>query len=83
MLIQDAGLSTIANLDKVRYAKGANPTAVIRLAMQKAMQSHAAVFRTEDSLIEGVKKMDAAAPLINDIHITDRSMTWYYHHLPK
>lgn len=67
---------SISNLDKVRYAKGANPTATIRLAMQKAMQSHAAVFRTEESLVEGVRKMDAAAPLMNDLHITDRSMTW-------
>lgn len=75
-LPKDAGLATIANLDKVRYANGAHPTAVIRAAMQKAMQSHAAVFRTEESLVEGVRKMDTTAPLINDLHITDRSMTW-------
>ena len=33
------------------------PTAEIRLEMQKIMQSHAAVFRTGDSLREGVQKL--------------------------
>ena len=42
---KDAGEKTIANLDKLRYSKGKEPTAKIRLAMQKTMQKHALVFR--------------------------------------
>jgi succinate dehydrogenase/fumarate reductase flavoprotein subunit len=35
----------------------AEPTAKIRLAMQKAMQADAAVFRTQNTLDEGVTKI--------------------------
>lgn len=55
----DAGAASIANLDKLRYAKGPRNTAGLRLEMQKAMQDHAAVYRTQESLAEGVKKVDA------------------------
>jgi len=51
----DLGEETIANLDKIRYSKGSEPTARIRLAMQKTMQKHAAVFRKQDLLEEGCK----------------------------
>ncbi|TIC14261.1 succinate dehydrogenase [Wallemia mellicola] len=54
---ENAGLFSIENLDKVRNATGPKPTSDIRLDMQKVMQSDAAVFRTEESLQEGVEKM--------------------------
>merc|ERR1712033_20530 len=44
----NAGEASVANLDKVRFADGDVPTATVRLAMQKTMQNHAAVFRTGD-----------------------------------
>jgi len=53
----DAGAATIANLDKLRFAKGHRDTASIRLDMQKNMQGHAAVYRANDTLVEGVKLM--------------------------
>lgn len=46
------------DLDKIRYAQGSTPTATIRKHMQKTMQDHAAVYRTQDSLAEGVVKID-------------------------
>lgn len=46
------------NLDKVRYASGDLSTAELRLMMQKTMQTHAAVFRTEETLKEGCSKMN-------------------------
>jgi succinate dehydrogenase (ubiquinone) flavoprotein subunit len=49
----DAGAETISELDKLRNANGKLPTAQIRLNMQKVMQNHAAVFRTQESLDEG------------------------------
>lgn len=36
----------VANIDKMRFADGDINTSVIRLKMQKTMQTHAAVFRT-------------------------------------
>jgi len=54
---EDSGLESIAFLDKIRNADGPEPTAKIRLAMQKAMQADATVFRTQSSLDEGVTKL--------------------------
>lgn len=62
--------------DTVRHANGANPTADLRLEMQKAMQEDAAVFRTDKTLKEGVEKMMAIAGKMDDIHVTDRSLVW-------
>ena len=44
--------------------------------MQKTMQKHAAVFRTEDSLKEGVNYMHDIYNSFEDIGISDRSMIW-------
>jgi succinate dehydrogenase / fumarate reductase flavoprotein subunit len=49
----------IDRLDKVRNAKGKTSVADLRLKMQRAMQNHAAVFRTEETLVEGQKMIDA------------------------
>ena len=43
----NAGEASIAQLDKLRYAKGSKPTAQIRRTMQRVMQADAAVFRTQ------------------------------------
>src|SRR5262249_36516111 len=44
-LPKDAGQESLTRLDRFRHAKGSTPTAKLRLAMQKAMQEDAAVFR--------------------------------------
>jgi succinate dehydrogenase / fumarate reductase flavoprotein subunit len=44
--------------------------------MQDTMQQHAAVFRTSDSLKEGVKKMQKTYASYKDIGITDRGLIW-------
>ncbi len=62
--------------DTVRHADGALPTAELRLEMQKAMQEDAAVFRTDKTLAEGVKKMEAIAGKMGDLKVTDRSLVW-------
>jgi len=43
---------------KIRHANGHSSTAKLRLDLQKAMQTHAAVFRTGELLQEGCKKVD-------------------------
>jgi succinate dehydrogenase / fumarate reductase, flavoprotein subunit len=66
----------LGNLDKLRNAKGSTPTADIRLSMQKAMQAHAAVFRTGESLQEGCQKVSEIYRSFDDVRVADRSMIW-------
>ena len=66
----------LSRFDDLRHAKGAIPTADLRLDMQKTMQADAAVFRTDKTLAEGVAKMQAVAAKMADIKVTDRSLVW-------
>ncbi len=76
-LPDDASLRAVDNLDRFRNASGSTPTAVLRLQMQKVMQNFAAVYRTGETLEEGVKKIDeVAAAFEKDVKVTDRSLVW-------
>ena len=44
--------------------------------MQRAMQEDAAVFRVQDTLAQGCKRLDAAWQKLSDLKVTDRSMIW-------
>jgi succinate dehydrogenase / fumarate reductase, flavoprotein subunit len=65
---------SLAHFDFFRNAKGEKPTAQLRDRMQRTMQNHCAVFRTGEVLQEGVKRIDAVAIEMPDIHVTDRSL---------
>ncbi len=67
---------SIADLDALRNAKGGRPTAGLRDDMQRTMQDHAAVFRTGDSLREGVEKISAIHADFADVGVSDRSLIW-------
>ena len=71
-----AGESSLDRFDRVRHAKGGTNVAELRLAMQRTMQTHAAVFRTSELLKEGVAKMAQVASSYSDIKIADRSLIW-------
>ncbi len=71
-----AGESSLDRFDRVRHAKGGTNVAELRLAMQRTMQTHAAVFRTSELLKEGVAKMAQVASSYGDIKIADRSLIW-------
>ena len=75
-LAADAGAASFARLEKFRNANGTKKTADIRLELQKTMQVHCAVFRTEESLSEGVEKVTAIAEQIKDVSVSDRTMVW-------
>jgi len=66
----------LARLDHFRNAKGGSPTAQVRSAMQKTMQTDCAVFRTEETLREGIGKIDTVYKSLEDVHVTDRSLIW-------
>jgi succinate dehydrogenase flavoprotein subunit len=68
--------AALSRLDRFRYAKGSEPTAALRLRMQKVMQSNCAVFRDGPVLEEGVKKIFEIWRASDDIRITDRSLIW-------
>jgi succinate dehydrogenase / fumarate reductase flavoprotein subunit len=64
------------HFDSVRHADGGTPTAELRLEMQKAMQEDAAVFRTQETLEQGCRRLDEAWKKLSDLKVTDRSMIW-------
>ena len=66
----------LGRLDHFRNAKGGSSTAQVRLDMQKTMQAHCAVFRTDELLQEGIGKMEKIYDRMNDISVTDRSLIW-------
>jgi succinate dehydrogenase (ubiquinone) flavoprotein subunit len=75
-LPRNAGEETIARLDKIRHANGSEPTAKIRTDMQKTMQWHAAVFRDQTLLEEGVKKIQDISERYEKINVKDRGQIW-------
>ena len=75
-LPKDAGDNSLERLEKYRTADGSTKTADIRLNMQRTMQEHCAVFRTEDSMAEGVEKMKNVFASMDDISVSDRTMIW-------
>jgi succinate dehydrogenase / fumarate reductase flavoprotein subunit len=75
-LPKGAGDNALARLDKYRNAKGGTSTAQMRLAMQRAMQEDAAVFRTGETLEQGRSRIAEIYKGIDDIGVSDRSMVW-------
>ena len=74
---KDSEEKSLARLDKLRHAKsGAKPTSQVRLDMQKTMQTHAAVFRTQKSLDEGMVKLKKDVESFRDVRVMDASMIW-------
>jgi succinate dehydrogenase / fumarate reductase flavoprotein subunit len=72
----DAGQNSVQRIDKLRNANGSRSTAEIRLEMQKVMQNHAAVFRTGETLDEGVELLNKTFASFADVRVTDRSLIW-------
>jgi succinate dehydrogenase / fumarate reductase flavoprotein subunit len=70
------GEASLARFDKFRHANGGSPTAQIRIEMQRTMQTNAAVFRTQEILDEGCRKMDAIFARMADLKVSDRSLLW-------
>ncbi len=66
----------LSRLDGFRHAKGSRPTADVRLAMQKTMQAHCAVFRTGEIISEGIDKLHEVIDSFEEVGVSDRSMIW-------
>jgi succinate dehydrogenase / fumarate reductase flavoprotein subunit len=72
----DAVDLAVTRLDQLRNAKGSRGTAEIRLEMQRIMQSHATVFRTGESLEQGIVALQRCYASFADVRVTDRSLIW-------
>jgi succinate dehydrogenase / fumarate reductase flavoprotein subunit len=75
-LAADACDHILEHFDRLRNASGGTRTASIRNQMQRDMQQHAAVFRTGDSLEEGVEKLNGVFASFDDVGLTDRGLVW-------
>lgn len=72
----NAGEKSLNNLDSVRYSEGDVSTAELRLRMQKTMQENAAVYRTSETLAEGLKLMDDVNADMKHLKTSDRGLVW-------
>jgi succinate dehydrogenase / fumarate reductase flavoprotein subunit len=64
----------VSRLDKMRNSAGDTSVGELRNSMQNIMQKHAAVFRSTNSLNEGVKKIETVTKSMDSIAIKDRSL---------
>ncbi len=75
-LAENAGSEAVERIDRLRNANGSKSTADLRLAMQRVMQNHAAVFRTGESLQEGIDLLEPIFAAFDDVSVADRSLIW-------
>ena len=73
---QSATDKALDRFDRMRHANGDASAAGIRLEMQHVMQRHAAVFRSSQSLSDGVSNMDKVAAKMANIGVKDQSLIW-------
>ncbi|MDN5938450.1 MAG: succinate dehydrogenase flavoprotein subunit [Salinisphaera sp.] len=75
-LAADADDAMLERFDALRNACGERSTASIRDAMQHTMQNYAAVFRTGETLDEGLTKLREVVASFADVGVSDRGMVW-------
>jgi succinate dehydrogenase / fumarate reductase flavoprotein subunit len=68
--------SHVARFDRFRTASGSISTAELRDGMQRSMQLNAAVFRTGETLEDGVREIRDLHHRTRDIKVTDRGLIW-------
>jgi succinate dehydrogenase / fumarate reductase flavoprotein subunit len=66
----------LERFDRLRHANGSSPTAQLRDSLQNSMQTYAGVFRDTDNLNQGVEQINKEVASFDDVHVSDRSMTW-------
>jgi len=70
------GEEHLARFDRLRHARGATPTAQLREKMQRAMQETCAVYRTGETLEEGVRRIADVYAGARELKIEDRTLVW-------
>jgi len=73
----DIGLDSFNELEAIKASDGPKGAADLRNDMQKAMQSDAAVFRTQSSLSQGYERVRTVEEdFITDLGVRDKSLIW-------
>jgi succinate dehydrogenase / fumarate reductase, flavoprotein subunit len=75
-LPKDGVEGSLTRFDRLRYASGSRPTAGLRLEMQRIMQADAAVFRTGESLQQGIERLGQTFAAFGDVAVFDRGLIW-------
>ncbi|CAD8141847.1 unnamed protein product [Paramecium octaurelia] len=75
-LPKNAGEAAIARIDRLRHHEGSQTIAQVRKDLQRTMQKHAAVFRIEKTLQEGVEKVKEIYSRKDDVRIKDKGLVW-------
>lgn len=73
---EELGSETLQHFDQMRNSKGKLTVGQLRLSLQKAMQKYAAVFRTEQTLQEGICEVKKLYKELDNVHIQDGGMIW-------
>ncbi len=73
---RNAGEKELDRFDRRRHANGTTTTAELRGEMQRTMQEHCAVFRTEELMREGRERLSSLWSKNDDIRVNDRSLIW-------
>ncbi len=68
--------AALARFDRTRHSKGGNKSGEVRPLMQEAMQSSFGVFRQDDSLQEGLKKLEGLRDPLERVTVDNPSLTW-------
>jgi hypothetical protein len=66
----------LERFDKIRHSKGGNKPGEIRPLMQETMQSGFAVFRRDDTLLEGLKGLEKLRDPLERVTVDDPSLMW-------
>jgi len=72
----DAADFAVSRMDSCGTRAGRGRRPKFRLEMQKTMQLDAAVFRTGESLNQGIGKLAKTFASFEDVRVTDRSLVW-------
>lgn len=74
---EDVGMDSFNDLEAIKASDGARGAADLRVSMQKAMQTDAAVFRTHESLVKGHKRVqDVEHAFRDELGVRDKSLVW-------
>ncbi len=68
--------AALARFDRTRHSTGGNKPGEVRPLMQEAMQSSFGVFRREDSLREGLKKLEGLRDPLEHVTVDNPSLMW-------
>jgi succinate dehydrogenase / fumarate reductase flavoprotein subunit len=68
--------AALVRFDRTRNSKGGNKPGEVRPLMQEAMQSSFGVFRQDDSLREGLKKLEDLRDPLERVTVDNPSLMW-------